>query len=140
MKGYEKSKTDTKEVDLPKEGPVELRYETILVQDGNVIVYRDVYERGTNTEENLRKVLEAYGINFDQLSENERKQLLDALGQMAVDATGQAVEEPANTNTNKRNGTSSKVTRNIKGKKEVAVPIAALKGKGYPLPLDLADK
>ena len=138
VKNYEKAKTETKEVKLTNSVPVELRYETIVVQGGNVSIYRDVYERGTNTEENLRKVLESYGVNFDQLSETERTQLLDALKQMAVDATGNKVDEDANSNTKKN--TSKTVTRNIKGKKEIAVPVAALSGKGFPQPVDLAAK
>ncbi|MDI1240573.1 MAG: L,D-transpeptidase [bacterium] len=136
VKGYEKNKTETKEVKLTNAVPVELRYETIVVQNGSVMIYRDVYERGTNTEENLRKVLESYGVNFDQLPETERSQLLDALTQMAVDASGKAVEEESDTKTKKN--TSKTVTRNIKGKKEIAVAVAGLRGKGYPQPVGLA--
>jgi len=39
--------------------PVELRYETIVIQDGQLHVYRDVYNKNTNTEENLRAAFEA---------------------------------------------------------------------------------
>ncbi len=138
VKGYEKTKTETKEVKLTSPVPVELRYETIVVQDGTVTIYRDVYERGTNTEENLRKVLESYGVNFDQLPEADRTQLLEALEQMAVDASGKAVDKDSNTNVKKN--TSKTVTRNIKGKKEISVEIAALNGKGYPQPVEMAAK
>ena len=138
VKGYERTKTETKEVQLSTPVPVELRYETIVVQDGSVTIYRDVYERGTNTEENLRKVLESYGVSFDQLPEAERSQLLDALQKMAVDARGKAVEEDANANVKKNS--SETVTRNIKGKKEIAVAVASLKGKGYPQPVELAER
>jgi len=34
--------------------PVELRYETIVIENGQLHVYRDVYNKNTNTEENLR--------------------------------------------------------------------------------------
>lgn len=138
VKGYEKTKTETKDVKLTTPVPVELRYETIVVENGSVMIYRDVYERGTNTEENLRKVLESYGVNLDQLPEAERTQLLDALQKMAVDAGGKAVEEDANSNVKKNS--SKTVTRNIKGKKEVAVPVASLSGKGYPQPIELAER
>jgi lipoprotein-anchoring transpeptidase ErfK/SrfK len=76
---YQKNKTETKNVKLGTPIPVELRYETITVEDGKLHVYRDVYDRNTNTEENLRAVLEAYGLSLDQLSESERAAALDAL-------------------------------------------------------------
>ncbi|HVF58093.1 MAG TPA: L,D-transpeptidase, partial [Pyrinomonadaceae bacterium] len=56
--GYAKQKTETKNVKLTSAVPVELRYETIVVEDGKLHIYRDVYEKGTNTEENLRAVLQ----------------------------------------------------------------------------------
>ena len=139
VKNYEKQKTETKEVELGQPVAVELRYETIVVQDGKVYIYRDVYEKGTNTEENLRKVLEVYGVTLESLPEQERSQLLDAIQQMAVDAKGDAVSDNANGNSNSAKNDSGKVTRNIKGKKEIAVDVAALKGKGYPAPANMAS-
>ena len=68
---YEQQKTKTQEVKLSEPVPVELRYETIVVQNGKLIVYRDVYEKGTNTEENLRKVLDAAGVPFDSFSPDD---------------------------------------------------------------------
>ena len=138
VKEYEKQKTETKEVDLGATVPVELRYETIVVEDGKVVIFRDVYERGTNTEENLRKVLQVYGVEMDSLPEQDRSALLEALNRMAVDATGKKVtDEPENSDQSKNN--SGKVTRNVKGDKSVSVPIAALQGKGYPMPVNLVE-
>jgi lipoprotein-anchoring transpeptidase ErfK/SrfK len=150
---YEKAKTETKNVKLEQAIPVELRYETIVVEDGKLKIYRDVYERGTNTEENLRRVLEAHGSSLDNLSEQERTKVLDALKKMAVDAGGDPVGGSTNSNSNataanttnqnansankNTNSQSAKVTRNIKGEKEITIEIAALKGKGYPAPVDL---
>jgi lipoprotein-anchoring transpeptidase ErfK/SrfK len=156
IKGFEKQKTETKDFKLAKTIPVELRYETIVVEDGKLKIYRDVYERGTNTEENLRKVFDNYGVSFDELPEAERTKILQGLKQMAVDATGQALETGnTNSNVNSSNTNSSSamvknknsnananggaVTRNIKGKKEVMFVLAALKGKGYPAPVNLAQ-
>ncbi|MBD0326836.1 MAG: L,D-transpeptidase, partial [Pyrinomonadaceae bacterium] len=48
---HAKTPKETKEVKLARAVPVELRYETIVVEDGKLHVYRDVYDRGTNTEE-----------------------------------------------------------------------------------------
>ncbi|MDQ3180700.1 MAG: L,D-transpeptidase family protein [Acidobacteriota bacterium] len=140
VKNYEKQKTETKNFKLDKPIPVELRYETIVVEDGKLKIYRDVYERGTNTEENLRRVLEAYGVSLDNVKEREK--ILAGLKQMAIDATGNPVEVNANSNSNSNsnkmdsansNSTDITVTRNIKGKKEVSFDIAELKGKGYPV-------
>lgn len=147
IKNYEKQKTETKNVKLDKPVPVELRYETIVVEDGKLKIFRDVYERGTNTEENLQKVLQAYGVSMDSLTAPEREKIMTGLKQMAMDATGNAVESNANTNsgmnsnsnanssksnTKNANSQDSNVTRTIKGKKEISFDIAALKGKGYP--------
>lgn len=154
---YEKQKTETKNVNLDKSIPVELRYETIVVEDGKLNIYRDVYERGTNTEENLRRVLDKYGVSFDSLSEKDRDNILKGLKQMAYNAKGKSVSEvnansnTANSNTNsKSSGSNAKdkdskkddgeVTRNIKGKKEVSFELAELKGKGYPKPVDISQK
>jgi hypothetical protein len=139
IKNYEKQKTETKNVKLAQPVPIELRYETIVVEDGKVYVYRDVYERGTNTEENLRRVLQAHGVSLESLTEQERSALMAALEKMAVDAQGEKVTETA-TNTNSNKNTSGKVTRNIKGEKSVTVEIAALRGKGYPAPVNLVEK
>ena len=150
---HEKNKTETKSVKLDQAVPVELRYETIVVENGVLKIYRDVYERGTNTEENLRRTLEAHGVSLDSLSEKERAQVMDALKRMAVDPAGNPSDMvPGTGNTNaaantagkssnvankNSNSQSGKVTRNIKGAKEIAIEIAALKGKGYPAPVDL---
>ena len=77
-----------------------------------------------------------------------------ALGQMARDAGGKPIPDATATNkaggdnrnsaasskskdASKANNTSGKVTRTIRGSKEVVVEIPALLGKGYPSPVDL---
>ncbi|HYP00961.1 MAG TPA: L,D-transpeptidase family protein [Pyrinomonadaceae bacterium] len=150
---YAKNRKDTKEIKLERPVPVELRYETIVVEDGKLHIYRDVYDRDTNTEENLRAVLAANGVSMDTLTESERTQVMDALRQMARDAKGNpadgqpeaspsATPEGANKNANKNankktDAESAKVTRTIKGQKEIVIEIAALRGKGYPAPVGL---
>lgn len=138
--GYAKNPKETKEVKLSRPVTVELRYETIVVEDGKLHIYRDVYDRDTNTEENLRAVLATYGVTLEQLSEQERAAVTKALQEMARDATGRsddAAKAEANSNSNAAGGNDNKkadakVTRAVKGRKEVVVEIAALKGKGYP--------
>jgi hypothetical protein len=140
---YEKNRTETRPVKLSRAVPVELRYETVTVEDGKLHIYRDVYDRGANTEDNLRNVLQAYGASVDQLSEGQRSQVTNALSQMARGASGKPVIKPASADgsdkdeVKPKNNASGKVTRTIKGRKEVVIEIVALRGKGYPAPVDL---
>ena len=147
---YAKTPKETKEVKLNRAVTVELRYETIVVEDGKLHIYRDVYDRDTNTEENLRAVLSTYGVTLEQLSEQERTTVLKALKEMSRDASGRADQTTAGANTNtssntsqtaqasnknenkKSENTEGKVTRAVRGKKEIVIELAALKGKGYP--------
>lgn len=76
---YLADKTRTKSVKLNQVIPVELRYETIVLEDGQLHIYKDVYKQGTNTEENLRRVLETHGSKLEDLSIEQRQQALDAL-------------------------------------------------------------
>ena len=66
---------------------------------------------------------------------------MDALAQMAHDATGRPAAGDGTTNDNASKDKSKKesahVTRTIKGQKEIVIDIAALKGKGYPAPVNL---
>jgi lipoprotein-anchoring transpeptidase ErfK/SrfK len=148
IKEYEKKKTETKNVKLDKDIPVEIRYETITVENGTLKIYRDVYERGTNTRENLEKVLSTYGLSFNQLDANTQQSITAALEEMRLDPLGKPADgaESANANGNsntkvsnstaKSNTNSGKVTSNIKGRKEVAFQIPQLAGKGYPAPVN----
>jgi hypothetical protein len=117
IKTFGTKPTQTKTVKLKAPVPVELRYETIAVVDGTLHIYRDVYDQGTNTKDNLSSVLAVYGVSLEQLSRAEMARVNAALAQMSKGIT------------KAQNG---QVTRAIKGKKEIAIPIAALAGKGYP--------
>jgi lipoprotein-anchoring transpeptidase ErfK/SrfK len=147
---YAKNPKETKDVKLSHAVPVELRYETIVVEDGRLHIYRDVYDRNTNTEENLRAVLSAYGVTLEQLSDEERTAVMNALREMSRDANGRSDDANGNSNNestkgkdaskstnNKTQADGSKVTRTVKGRKEIVIEISALKGKGYPAPVDL---
>ncbi|HEX7312679.1 MAG TPA: L,D-transpeptidase family protein [Pyrinomonadaceae bacterium] len=144
---HAKTKEETKQVKLSTPVPVELRYETIVVEDGKLHIYRDVYDKGTNTEENLRRVLEASGVKLEDLSEQERAQVMQALKAMARDAQGNPADgqpsaSPSPTpgkgdNKNANKNANVRETKTIKGQKEVVIDIAALRGKGYPAPVNL---
>ncbi len=152
VKNYEKQKTETKNLPLKTPVQVELRYETIVVTaDGKLSIYRDVYEKGTNTEENLRQVFDANGVSFDSLPEAVKTKIIEGLKQMAFNAQGKKVEENAassntnmnaNSNANKAGNKNANmgdgsVTRTLKGKKEIIFDIPQLKGKGYPVPVNI---
>jgi hypothetical protein len=134
IKGYQKAKTETKEVKLEKPVPVELRYETIVVENGTLKIFRDVYERGTNTEEELQRVLENYGVSLDSISSDMRTKIVAALDQMSLTPSGKDPDSDERENTNKSNLNTNlgRVTRNIKGQKEMVFKLPELAGKGYP--------
>ena len=151
FQSYLKDKTTTKVVKLGQVVPVELRYETIVVEDGKLHIFRDVYDQDTNTEGNLRATLLANGIKFDDLSEEERTEVLDALnvmsrhpqkstsGKTGANATpaGSPLADSTADKTNKK-AASARAKKPIgKNQKEVVIELAALKGKGYPAALNL---
>jgi L,D-transpeptidase ErfK/SrfK len=143
-----KDKTQTKVVKLGHAVPVELRYETIVVEDGKLHIYRDVYDQDTNTEENLRAVLDANGVKLEDLAEEERGQVLNALNAMSrhpvkETATRNAVSaNPTSSPLAAANVTADKAEKKVstarvkkpigKNQKEVVIELAALKGRGYP--------
>ena len=142
---YARNKTETKQIKLERQIPVELRYETIVVEDGKLHIYRDVYDQETNTEENLRAVLEANGVRFDDLTEGERTQVLDALAQMSdKSVAGTKSKESPSPNAAVRSSSFADRRSNSKAKtavaknqKEIVIEIGALQGKGYPSPVAL---
>lgn len=145
--GYLKHRTRTQVVKIPKAVPVELRYETIVIQDGQLHVYRDVYNKNTTTEENLRAVFDVNGVSFDKLSEAEKTQALDAVNAMslhpkkqqpppkpAVPATQTAEERKAAAAERRAEAQRQAKLRN---QKEIVIDLTELSGKGYPSPKDL---
>lgn len=133
---FAKTPKETRDVPLKSPVPIELRYETIVVQDGAVHIFRDVYGYGTNTDERLQSALAAYGVSTSQLSEAERTEIMGALAEMARGPAGEPA--PAQTRPDSApqvNSTKDRVTKAVTGRKEVVVPVAVLAGKGYPAPL-----
>jgi len=134
---YERNKTETKEVKLTNAVPVELRYETIVVEDGKLHIYRDVYDQETNTEENLKAVLEANGVRFEDLGEDVRAQILDALAEMADYNLADKRATPTPSVSPGKATVRKPLPRATKNQKEIVIEIVALQGKGYPAPVDL---
>lgn len=145
VRSLEKHKNKTKGVRLPTPVPVDLRYETIVAEDGGLRIYRDVYERGTNTLENAKAVLDVYGVKYEQLSAEEQNELQTALNQMNRDAHGHIIAAADSLPPSKdgvpasklKRAKKGKVTSKVKGHTDILVKVAALQGKGYPAPVDL---
>ena len=135
-----RKRTETKVVTLKQTIPVELRYDTITVEDGALHIYRDVYDRDTNTQENLEAVLSAYGVSYADLSQAERTQIEQALLAMSrapAQPTGTALTAAQKAEQRQERIQRQQLTRQFKGKKEVVIELAALAGKGYPAAVEL---
>jgi hypothetical protein len=146
MAAYLKKKTQTHAVKLTKPVPVELRYETIVIQDGKLHIYRDVYNKNANTEENLRAAFEANGVSFDKLTDEEKTQALDAVNAMSLHPKKQPAPKPtvaANQNSADKKAAAAERKAEaqrqakLRNQKESVIDIAELSGKGYPSPKDL---
>ncbi len=137
INAYLEDKTKTKTVKLDKVVPIELRYETIVLEDGKLHIYKDVYAQDTNTEENLRRVLEAHGARLEDLSEDQRRQALDALNAMSTNPKVTATASPS------PSASPDKKTARAAKKKtpqnEVVIDLGTLAGKGYPVAVNLDD-
>lgn len=132
---YLEDKTQTKTVKLGQMIPVELRYETIVLEDGKLHIYKDVYAKDTNTEENLRRVLETHGSKLEDLSAEQQQQALDALNAMSTKPKPTAAPSPSPSVDKKTARTGkTKTPRN-----EVVIDVGTLAQKGYPAPVSLDD-
>ncbi len=133
---YLEDKEKTKTVKLNETVPVELRYETIVVEDGKLYIYKDVYAQDTNTEENLRQVLEAHGLKFEDLSEPQRAEITNALNAMSTNPTAIPTPSPDASPAKK----NAKTKKPAKLQNEVVIDLgSAVAQKGYPAPVNLDD-
>jgi lipoprotein-anchoring transpeptidase ErfK/SrfK len=150
MVGYLKNRTRTRSLKLTQLVPVELRYETIVFEDGRLHIYRDVYDQNTNTEENLRAVFAANGASFDTLGEAEKAQVLEALNALSRHPKKPATPTPAPTPANATPPTSANTAasaierkaaaerqKKLRSQREIVIEISELAGKGYPAPVNL---
>jgi hypothetical protein len=148
MSAYLKKRTKTRTVKLDRLVPVELRYETIVFEDGRLHIYRDIYDQNTNTEENLRAVFAAHGAGFDNLGEAEKAQVREALNAMTRHPKRQPTPTPKPANESPQNSANPAVNANdrkaeaerqkkLRNQKEIVIEITELAGKGYPAPVNL---
>ncbi|HZI49316.1 MAG TPA: hypothetical protein VFD75_16090, partial [Pyrinomonadaceae bacterium] len=145
MLSYLRRPTRTQVVKLAQIVPVELRYETIVAEDGKLHIYRDVYNQKTNTEENLRAVLEAYGITLDKLSDEEKSRVTEALNIISGRPKKQPTPAPLPANANSVDRAAAAAARKgeaqrqkkMRSQREFVIEIAALAAKGYPAAVNL---
>ena len=134
---YKKNRSTTKNIPLGGGIPVEIRYETMRVVDGKLEIYRDVYDYNTNTEELLTKTLATYGVSMSSLADTKKKEILDGLRQMALDAQGQSdKEDTQGGDTATSSQEKTEMTRSISGKKKLVFEIPGLNAEGYPARFD----
>ena len=145
MAAFLKKRTRTQVVKLDKLVPVELRYETIVIENGMLHIYRDVYNKKTNTEESLRAAFDANGVSFDRLSDDEKTQAMDALNVMSARPKKQPTPKStivANQNSEDKRALAAERKaeaerqKRLRSQKEIVIEGAALSGKGYPAPVN----
>jgi len=74
--------------------PVEITYDTIVVEGGRLSIFPDVYDRKLNTVENVRKELKESGVDQSRLSETEIKRMIaQAAGKKKFVVDTSAIEE-----------------------------------------------
>ena len=128
--------------------PVELRYETIVFEDGRLHIYRDVYDQNTNSEENLRAVFAAHGASFEMLGEAEKAQVLEALNALSRHPKKPGTPTPAPANAAPQNSANAAARaiekkaeadrqKKLRSQREIVIVIDELAGKGYPAPVNL---
>ena len=132
---YLEDKEKTKTVKLNQTIPVELRYETIVLEDGKLHIYKDVYAQDTNTEENLRAVLEANGVKLEDLSEQQRTEILNALNAMSINPTAAPSPSPSPEASPQKK--TAKTKKPAKPQNEIVIDLGSVAQKGYPAPVAL---
>ena len=71
------SSTDRLVASLSPPIVIDVDYDTIVVEGGVLHIYPDVYERNTNTAENLRAELQSVGADVTRLDDQTLKQMFD---------------------------------------------------------------
>jgi lipoprotein-anchoring transpeptidase ErfK/SrfK len=101
-KRIEAAKRGSRMLVVPLEEPVsvDINYDTLVVEEGVLHIYPDVYDRGTNQPARLRAELQTYNVDLANLSDATIKQMLRKVTrrrQFVVDtrsiAEGRALED-----------------------------------------------
>ncbi len=106
-------------IELENELPIEVTYDTLVVEAGNLHIYPDVYDYKKNTVENLRQELKANGIDETKISDSILEKMLTRVkvktqyvislkqinqGNYLDGKTVSVIEQNAKTNKGKRRG------------------------------------
>ncbi len=117
-----------------------------MIEDGKLHVYRDVYNKKGNTEENLRAVFDVNGLNFDTVGTEEKERMLEALDVMSGRYKKSATPAPSPTaNRTREEKLAAAAARKaeadrvkaLRVQKEVVIDVSSLSAKGYPAPMNL---
>lgn len=71
-----KNNSERRVINLNGEIPVDINYDSMVVENRILTIYPDVYDRKTNTLENFRMELESYGIDFSKLDSSALNEML----------------------------------------------------------------
>jgi len=116
-----------------------------VLEDGRLHIYRDVYNQNTNTEENLRVLLESSGVKLDDLEDGERTEIFDALNAMSNRRQKKSAPTPSpaatQTPTEKSLAAANRKAeaereKQLRNQKEIVIEIKQLSAKGYPGPVN----
>lgn len=69
--------TERRVINLNGDIPVDINYDSMVVENGVLSIYPDVYERKTNTVENLRAELERFDVDTAKLDDANLQEMLD---------------------------------------------------------------
>jgi hypothetical protein len=68
---------DRRVIKLGEDLPVDINYDTMVVESGILTIYPDVYGKNANTVENLRAELKAFGVDMSKLNDQILGHMLD---------------------------------------------------------------
>ena len=68
---------DRSVIKLGDDIPADINYDTMVVENGMLNIYPDVYDRNSNTIENLRAEFRAFDVDTSKLNDEDLKQMLD---------------------------------------------------------------
>ncbi len=69
--------TERRVINLKGDIPVDINYDSMVVENGVLTIYPDVYERKTNTIENLRAELQQFDVDTAKLDDAALEEMLD---------------------------------------------------------------
>ena len=72
-----RNNSDRRVIELSDEVPVDINYDTMVVENGVLTIYPDVYDRKANTIENLRAELLSFDVGTSNLGDDMLKQMLE---------------------------------------------------------------